>query len=66
MDPLSPHYTLSLVDHDTGASLKLEVIDLPFPCRRYQLRVNGEAARKLPVASKSQIMRRLREWWVAH
>lgn len=61
-----PHYTLSLINHQTGQRLKLELIDLPFPCRSYRLRVNGLWARKLPVASKSAVMRQLREWLVAH
>jgi len=60
------HYTLSLVNHETGQRLKLELTDLPFPCRRYRLRINGEWAKKLPEATKSEVMRKLREWWVAH
>jgi len=32
MPPTSDtHYTLSLVNHQTGKTLKLEMIDLPFP-----------------------------------
>ncbi len=34
------HYTLSLVNHETGQRLKIELIDLPFPCRRYRLRIH--------------------------
>ena len=64
--PNDTHYTLSLVNHQTGQRLKLEIIDLPFPSRSYRLRVNGQWARKLPVASKTAVMRQLREWWVAH
>jgi hypothetical protein len=59
-------YTLSLVDHSTGRRLKIELIDLPFPARRYRLRVNGQWAKKLPEATKTEVMRQLREWWVAH
>jgi hypothetical protein len=59
------HYTLSLVNHQTGHQLKLELIDLPFPARSYRVRVNGEWAKKLPVASKTAVMRQLRTWWVA-
>jgi len=60
------HYTLSLVNHQTGHQLQLELIDLPFPARSYCVRVNGEWAKKLPVASKTAVMRQLRGWWVAH
>ena len=60
------HYTLSIINHQTGHQLKLELIDLPFPARSYRLRVNGEWAKKLPVASKTAVMRQLRSWWVAH
>jgi hypothetical protein len=60
------HYTLSLVNHQTGQQLKLELIDLPFPARSYRVRVNGEWAKKVPVASKTAVMRQLRTWWVAH
>jgi hypothetical protein len=60
------HYTLSLLNHDTGQQLKLELIDLPFPARRYRCVVNGQWAKKLPEATKSEVMRQLREWWVAH
>jgi hypothetical protein len=35
-----PHYSLSLVNHQTGQRLKLEMIDLPFPSRSYRLRVH--------------------------
>jgi hypothetical protein len=56
----------SLVNHQTGQQLKLELIDLPFPARSYRLRVNGQWAKKLPVASKTAVMRQLRQCWVAH
>jgi hypothetical protein len=59
------HYTVLLVNHQTGQELKLELIDLPFPARSYRLRVNGQWAKKLPVASKTAVMRQLRQWWVA-
>jgi len=64
--PPDAHYTLSLVNHQTGQRLKLEMIDLSFPSRSYRLRVNGQWARKLPVASKTAVMRQLRSWWVTH
>ena len=50
------HYTLSLVNHQTGQQLKIELLDLPFPCRHYYLKVNGEWAKKVPVASKTAVM----------
>lgn len=52
-------YTLTLLNHQTGQRLKVEMIDLPFPCRSYRLRVNGQWAKKLPVASKTAAMRQI-------
>ena len=66
MSQSDAHYTLLLSNHQTGQQLKLELIDLPFPARSYRLRINGEWARKLPVASKAAVMRQLRQWLVAH
>jgi hypothetical protein len=66
MSESDAHYTLSLINHQRGQQLKLELIDLPFPARSYRLRVNGHWAKKLPVASKTAVMRQLRQWWVAH
>lgn len=66
MSDSDAHYTLSLVNHQTGKRIKLELIDPPFPARSYRLRINGQWAKKLPFASKSAVMRQLREWWVAH
>jgi len=60
------HYTLSWLNHHTGQRLELELLDLPFPSRSYRLRVNGQWAKKLPVASKTAVMRQLRQWWAAH
>ncbi len=60
------HYTLSLVIHQTGQKLQLEMVDLPFPSRSYRLKVNGQWAKKVPVASKTAVMQQLRAWWVAH
>lgn len=63
----NPHYTISLINHQTRERLKLELIDLPVPgVRSYRVRVNGQWAKKLPVASKTAVMRQLRGWWVAH
>lgn len=62
-----PHYTLAVVNHETGARLKVELIDLPFPgVRSYRLRVNGQWARKLPAASKTIVLQQLRAWLVRH
>jgi hypothetical protein len=65
-DHNAPRYTLSLVDHHTLRRLTIELVDLPYPARRYRLRINGQWARKVPEATKSEVMRQLREWWVAH
>jgi hypothetical protein len=57
-----------LKNHDTGEQLKLQLVDLPFSTatRTFRVRVNGRWARKLPVASKTAVLRQLRSWWVAH
>ncbi len=60
------HYTLTAKNHATGEVLKIDLIDLPWTPRIYRLRVNGRAASKLPVASKSKVLAHLRKWWVAH
>lgn len=65
-DDIDPHYSLSLINHHTGQELKVDMVDLPFPARSYRLRINGEWAKKVPVASKTEVMRQLRQWWVAH
>lgn len=63
-----PRYSVLLRNHETGEQLKLELIDLPFSmmARTFRLRVNGQWARKLPVASKTTVLRQLRAWWVVH
>ena len=41
MPPSVPHYTLLLINHETGEQLKIELVDLPFPgARSYRIRVN--------------------------
>jgi hypothetical protein len=61
------HYSLVLRNHHTGKRLRLELIDLPFAAgKSFRLRVNGLWAKKLPVASKTAVVRQLRAWWVAH
>jgi hypothetical protein len=65
-DPV-PHYTLSLTNHQTGDRLKVELFDLPFPgTRSFRVRVNGQWARKVPVASKTIVAKQLRGWLVKH
>lgn len=67
MPPPNPHYTLSLINHETGQHLKIELVDLPGPgARSYRIRVNGQWAQKLPVASKTMVARQLRGWLVNH
>ena len=62
-----PHYTLLLSNHQSGDRLKIELFDLPFPgARSYRVRVNGEWARKLPLASKTMVAKQLRGWLVKH
>jgi hypothetical protein len=62
------HYSVVLKNHETGEQLKLEMMDLPFTetARRFRVRVNGRSAQKLPVTSKTTVLRQLRAWWVCH
>jgi hypothetical protein len=59
------HYSMLVRNHVTGERLKVELIDLPFvDGRRFRIRVNGQWARKVPVASKSQVLQQVRSWLV--
>jgi hypothetical protein len=61
------HYSLIATNHVSGNRLKVELIDLPFSNgRRFRLRVNGEWADKVPVASKSLVLQHVRSWLVRH
>jgi hypothetical protein len=61
------HYSLIARNHVSGNQLKVELIDLPFTDgRRFRLRVNGEWANKVPVASKSLVLQQVRGWLVRH
>ena len=63
----NPHYTLDLINHETGDRLKIELIDLPFPgARSYRIRVNERWAQKVPVANKTMVAKQLRGWLVKH
>jgi hypothetical protein len=54
-------------NHLTGAQLKVELIDLPFiQGHRFRVRVNGQWARKVPVASKTVVAKQVRGWMVKH
>jgi hypothetical protein len=60
-------YSLLIKNHLSGESMKVELIDLPFTeGRRFRLRVNGRWAVKVPVASKTAVLRELRGWLVRH
>jgi hypothetical protein len=64
--PKAP-YSLVLKNRHTGEKLRLDLIDLPFAtARRIRLRLNGRWAKKLPVASKTEVLHQLRAWWVTH
>ena len=61
------HYSMIVKNLVTEDQLKLELIDLPFTDgRRFRVRVNGEWAVKVPVASKSLVLRQVRRWLVRH
>lgn len=61
------HYSMVIRNHISGARLKVELIDLPFTQgRQFRLRVNGQWARKVPVASKTIVTKQVRGWLVKH
>jgi hypothetical protein len=62
-----PHYRVIVTNLETKERLRIELVDLPFTSRRsFRLRVNGKWARKVPVGSKTTVLRQLRSWWVSH
>ena len=61
------HYSMVIKNHVSGARLKVELINLPFATeRQFRVRVNGQWARKVPVASKTIVTKRVRAWLVKH
>ena len=66
-------FRLSLKDHQTGESLKVELIpapnETPFVSNptvgRYRIRVNGKASTKVKEATLTEVFNRLRTWLVA-
>ena len=61
------HYSMLVKNHLTGDHLKVELIDLPFADgRRFRVRVNGQRATKVPVASKTVVAKQVRAWLVKH
>ena len=62
-----PHYRVVVSNLQTQQQLKIELVDLPFVSERtFRLRVNRKWARKVPVGSKTTVLRQLRGWWVSH
>lgn len=60
-------YKMVVKNNFTGETLKVELVDVPFlENRRFRVRVNGQWARKLPVASKTIATKQLRTWMVRH
>ncbi len=54
-----------VTDHQTEKRLKVEMVQLPFAGQRqFRLRVNGKWASKVPVASKTMVLQRVRAWLV--
>jgi hypothetical protein len=61
------HYSMVIKNHVSGARLKVELIDLLFTHdRQFRVRVNGQWARKVPVASKTIVAKQVRGWLVRH
>lgn len=65
-------FRLSLKDHQTGESLKVELIPAPYEtpfasnpaAKRYRIRVNGKASLKVNEATLTEVFNRLRRWLV--
>ncbi len=54
------HFCVLVKDHVTEKQLKVELVDLPFADgRRFRLRVNGKWAAKVPVASKTMVLKQV-------
>ena len=48
------HYSMIIKNNTTGDRWKVELVDLPFADgRRFRVRVNGQWARKVPVAKQN-------------
>lgn len=61
------HYSVIVKNHLTQEQLKVELVDVPFvETRRFRLRVNGQWARKVPVATKTVVLHQIRSWLVKH
>ena len=61
------HYRVIVINLETKERLRVELVDLPFATgRSFRLPVNGKWARKVPVGSKTTVLRQLRSWWVSH
>lgn len=66
-------FRLSLKDHQSGESLKVELIpapnETPFvsnpAAKRYRIRVNGKASTKVKEATLTEVFNRLRGWLVS-
>lgn len=58
------HYSVVVIDHYTGERLKVDLIDFLPVKRLFRLRVNGKAAQRMAYASKTSVLKHLREWWV--
>jgi hypothetical protein len=65
-------FRLSLKDHGSGESLRVELIPVPNEtpfasnpaAKRYRIRVNGKAAEKVREATLTEVFHRLRRWLV--
>jgi hypothetical protein len=58
---------MAIKNHTSGARLKVELVDLAFAeGRRFRVRVHGQWAGKVPVASKTTVTKQVRGWLVTH
>jgi len=53
---------ISIKNNRTGECYKIELIRQPFGYRRFWVRFNNKRSEKLPEATLTEIMKRLRGW----
>ena len=58
-------YSVTVKDHRTGERMKVELVDILWVPNRFEIRVNGKWAKKVPVASLSTVLALVRKWLVA-
>lgn len=63
-----PRYTIEVRDHRSNKGFRVDLYsDYYFTqSRQFLVEVDGEPAKKLPVASKTKVLDLIRRWLVSH